>query len=119
MKKLNLEKKVYCYWNLHDDVWSLMQGGKVVGYANTLRLSDVEFRVRPGGRAKVLAKKRKGVHAFAIGYITEMNGEKPEGFERVVTYRPYERGEFFYTDTEEAAKFTDEAYLETKRILTK
>lgn len=119
MNNINLQKKVYCYWNLHDDVWSLTQGGIVVGYAKSVRLTDVEFRVRPGGHAKVLEKKRKNVHAFAIGYIAELDGEKPEGFERVVTYRPYERDDFFFPATGETAKWADEAYLETKRIFTK
>lgn len=62
-------KKTYVYWNLHKLTFSIMQNQKVVGHSNQLYLSDVEFRVREGGRQKVLKDRVKNVHAFVVGRI--------------------------------------------------
>ena len=68
----------YYYWNLHKGRWSEMRKGKVTGRWSSVVLWDVEFRVRPGGHARVLREGRKNVHAFAIGYDSR-TWEEPEG----------------------------------------
>ena len=81
--------KKYFYRNLAKNVWSMVVGGKVAGYHRTVTLVNPEFRVRPGGRNRVLEEKRKNVHAFAIARRV-INGapESLDGFEEV-TYNPY------------------------------
>jgi|ETNmetMinimDraft_26_1059896.scaffolds.fasta_scaffold90658_3 hypothetical protein len=58
--------KSYFYFNLHKRVWSLMVRGRVVSHATDVYARNVEFRVRPAGRARVLREGRKNVHAFAV-----------------------------------------------------
>ena len=95
--------------------WSIraedgLSKGRKVGAANTVTLTGVTTYVRESTRARLVAAKAnpgegKGsqgfreVHAWLIGKVTD--GEVVTGSEREVTYRPFERGEFFYTDTGE------------------
>jgi hypothetical protein len=44
-----------------------MHNGRIVGYAEAVILTDVEFRVRESGRQRVLRERRKNVHAFVVG----------------------------------------------------
>lgn len=57
----------YAYWNLHMEVWSLMEGGRVVDHQERVRLMGCEFRVREGGRQRVLRERgfrRVELHAL-------------------------------------------------------
>ena len=64
--------------------------GLVIGHADELVLKDCEFKVSEAGRRRVLAQKRKNVHAGVLGYVAE-NG--PVGGVRV-SYNPYKAGYF-------------------------
>jgi hypothetical protein len=74
--------------------------------ADYLKLSDVEFRVREGGKQKVRKETRKNVHAFVIGYLEDYcefpcdNIPEPES-NNVITYNPYKYESFVVKDTEE------------------
>ena len=99
-------KKVMCYYDLHRHTFSVTYKGLVVLKADYLRLSDVEFRVRQGGKEKVRKEKSKNVHAFVIGnlvdfcqYPCDEIPEEPTG--NVVTYNPYKYDTFVYRDSEE------------------
>ena len=61
--------KTYVYWNLHKKCFSLMQRGKVVDHRDKVILKNVEFRVREGGRQRVLQEQKKNVHAFVVGLL--------------------------------------------------
>jgi hypothetical protein len=41
-------KKVMIYYNLHKHTFSIIYKGLVVNHSDYVKLSDVEFRVRPG-----------------------------------------------------------------------
>ena len=62
--------KVYVYFNLHNRVFSVLQNGKLLKHSTSITLKNVEFRVRQGGRKRVLSEKRKNVHAFVVGEIS-------------------------------------------------
>ena len=64
-------KKVMCYYDLHRHTFSVTYKGIVMLKADYLRLYDVEFRVRKGGKQKVRDEQRKNVHAFVIGYLDD------------------------------------------------
>ena len=64
-------KKVMVYYNLHKKTFSVQYQGKVVLYADYVKLSNVEFRVREGGKEKVRKEMRKNVHAFVIGTLMD------------------------------------------------
>ena len=101
-----LGKRVMVYYNLHKHTFSVTFDGKVIMHADFVKLSDVEFRVRKGGRDRVRREKSKNVHAFVIGYLEdfcqypcENIPKEPNGI--VVTYKPDVYDSFVYKDTEE------------------
>ena len=95
-----MESPAYFYWNLHKKCWSVMIRGKVEQHAAGAQLLDVEFRVRPGGHARVLREGRKNVHAFAVssrcstvpGEWTDPDTWPGDWYE--VTYNPFKAAHF-------------------------
>ena len=68
--------KVFVYFNLHKKCFSIkaLEGqfkGLVIGHTNSVLLSDVTFRVSQAGRSRVLAEKRKNVHAGVAGHMAD------------------------------------------------
>ena len=103
---LFLGKKVMVYYNLHKHTFSVTYDGKVIMYADYVKLGDVEFRVRKGGKEKVRSEKSKNVHAFVIGklldYCEYHCDELPvTDSNRIVTYNPYKHDSFVYKQSEE------------------
>ena len=103
---LFLGKKVMVYYNLHKHTFSVTYDGKVIMYADYVKLGDVEFRVRKGGKEKVRSEKSKNVHAFVIGklldYCEYPCDELPvTDSNRIVTYNPYKHDSFVYKQSEE------------------
>lgn len=65
--------------------------GLVIGYADSISLIDATFKVSQAGRKRVLEEKRKNVHAFIYGTITDID----LGTLTVpVTYNPYKYSSF-------------------------
>jgi hypothetical protein len=115
-------ERVKVYYNLHLHTFSVVYKTKVVLHADYVKLGDVEFRVRKGGREKVRMDKQKNVHAFVIGDLIDYC-EYPcpklpeETSSKVVTYNPYKYDTFVYKDTEEpvlGAKEVDMINLKNK-----
>jgi hypothetical protein len=99
-------QRVMVYYNLHKHTFSVQKNGLVVLHADYVKLKDVEFRVRQGGKEKVRKEKSKNVHAFVIGdlvdycvYPCDDIPEEPTG--DIVTYNPYKYDTFVYKETEE------------------
>ena len=106
--------RVEAYYNLHKKCLSYRPSGGKVRHADALFLYNVRFAVQPAGREKVLREKRKNVHAFVRGEISDVNqsyetGEMfdltPEDMQRhgfrPITYNPYKYDSFVYADTGE------------------
>ena len=106
LSKNIIGEKVMVYYNLHKHTFSIQKGGLVMAHADYIKLKDVEFRVRPGGRKKVNIEKSKNVHAFVIGTLIDFC-EYPcteiplEPVGEVVTYNPYKHESFVIKDTNE------------------
>ena len=103
---LFMGKKVKVYYNLHKHTFSVTYDEKVIIYADYVKLGDVEFRVRKGGKERVRSEKSKNVHAFVIGkllnYCEYPCGEIPKpSSDKVVTYNPYKNDTFVFKNTEE------------------
>lgn len=108
-KVLNYAKPVYVYRNLRHGrnsppLYSVMQGGKVFLRVHSILLSHCQFIVREAGRQKVLATKRKNVHAFVKGYIVMYEGVANiqlagPTLSTEVRYNPY-HGPYFYTHSD-------------------
>ena len=99
-------QRVKVYYNLHKHTFSVQKNGLVVMLADYVKLENVEFKVRPGGKQKVRQENSKNVHAFVIGdlvdycqYSCDDIPEEPTG--DVVTYNPYKYDSFVYKETEE------------------
>ena len=98
-------KRVMVYYNLHKHTFSITYGGKVIIHADYVKLKDVEFRVREGGKSRVRDERRKNVHAFVIGNLLDYcefpceNIESPKG--TIVTYDPYRYDSFVIKKTGE------------------
>jgi hypothetical protein len=112
---LFLGKKVMVYYNLHKKTFSVSYDNKVIIHADYVKLGDVEFRVRTGGRDRVRSEKQKNVHAFVIGNLLEYceypcdNIPNPPS-NNIITYNPYKNETFVYKEGGEpiyAAKEVD------------
>jgi hypothetical protein len=110
---LFIGKKVMVYYNLHKHTFSVTYDSKVIMYAEYVKLGDVEFRVRQGGKEKVRSEKSKNVHAFVIGklldYCEYPCDEMPTpSSDKVVTYNPYKHDTFVFKNTEEPVYYAQE-----------
>lgn len=120
--------KVDIYRNLHKNCWSVrsrepsQKYGLVIGHATRIGLKDAKFVVSQAGRNRVLKDKRKNVHAVVRGYLIYSNYKGSTNKEwlnrpfdmwfnyqaraenntmKRITYNPYKKSTFFWTDTEE------------------
>ena len=107
------KKRVQVYYNLHKKCWSVRQSGRVVKHTDNVMLRDVRFLVGKSGREKVLREQRKNVHAYASGYVCQVE-DLPRIPERtaLVTYNPYKNETFVYADNGKACLTADYAELE-------
>ncbi len=103
--------RVEVYRNLHKDCYSVraLNGenkGKVIDYVQSITLKNAKFVVQPAGRKRVLQEKRKNVHAFVRGHITNepFKGGTP------VLYDPY------LTDTFVFKNFDNKTVTEAQQV---
>ena len=106
LDSLFIGKKVMVYYNLHKHTFSVTYDSKVIMYADYVKLGDVEFRVRKGGKERVRSEKSKNVHAFVIGKLLDYCEYPCEDMpssssDKVVTYNPYKHDTFVFKNTEE------------------
>ena len=95
--------RVQVYWNLHKDCYSVVscKTGLLIQHTNgPIYLRDATFVVQPAGRERVLREKRKNVHAYVRGTLSE-GDTLPTG--NRVRYNPY-RDEHWRLDNGEEVK---------------
>ena len=66
--------RVDVYWHTSKRLYSVRHKGKVIAHMRTIELTDVDWIVQPGGRARAQREGRKNAHAFARG---QWDGAKP------------------------------------------
>ena len=91
--------RVRVYWNLHKKCWSVQccKSNKVVLHANELTLTKCNFVVRKAGQKRVREERRKNVHAFVVGEITEAHPYRmPDNWR--VSYNPFKNDTFMQGD---------------------
>ena len=106
--------KVFVYFNLHKKCFSIkaLEGqfkGLVIGHTNSVLLSDVSFKVSQAGRSRVLAEKRKNVHAgvcgtWEDGIYDHVTVERSSLLGQAVAYNPYKYDSFVVRSTEQPIK---------------
>ena len=98
---LDPQKPCRAYRNLHAGLWSVKQG-VVRFHTKCIFLKNVTFPVNEKVRQRVIANKRKEVHAFVMGFLTEV--EDTPLFNayckdiQEVTYDPYKNETFVCKD---------------------
>ena len=89
----------YIYRNLHKNTFSVRYKGKVIEHADCIIAHDVQFRVSETVRQRVLAEKKKYVHAYVVcDRYTVMDNSWQQvcnGDNQVeVSYNPYKQSTF-------------------------
>jgi hypothetical protein len=92
--------KYYIYWNLHKDCYSVRYRGKVIAHLKGATGIKAEFKVSEAGRQRVLAEKRKNVHAF-VACESFIAHDGIYGVGEPVTYNPYKYQTFVNRVSEE------------------
>lgn len=77
---------VYRCLNRKGHVYSLRQGGYVVGHVENITLKDVKFIVNQSGKQRAIQTKSRNVHAFIRGMV-EMEPKTTNGIN--VFYNPF------------------------------
>lgn len=90
-------QKVRVYFNLHNRLFSIMHGGRVVAHVPEVKLMNVKFKVSEAGRQRVLQNQRKNVHAFVEGTFDHLPKGDHELLPEGVTYNPYKYETFIRT----------------------
>ena len=94
--------KVDVYYNLHKKIFSVRYKGIVILHSDDVFIKDAEFVVQPAGRAKVLTERKKNVHAFVRGTLSNIqNSEDYFSMPDQATYNPYKYSTFVNKETEE------------------
>lgn len=93
-------RKVFVYYNLHKHKWSIRceKTKLVIGYTDTIVLSNCKYKVSKKGRERVLKEQRKNVHAGIQGTILGFYNITDLDTFQSVTYNPYKYESFVYGD---------------------
>lgn len=99
--------RVFVYFNLHKKVWSIkaLEGenkGRVIAHRTLVTLENCELKVSQAGRKRVIAERRKNVHAGVVGEWHD--AELPIFPGRMVTYNPYKYETFVDRETLQPVK---------------
>jgi hypothetical protein len=82
-------------------LYSIQHRGKVIDRRSRVMLTNASFVVNEKGRQRVLAEKRKNVHAFVVGELVDDKGawgqdENGKDLPAKLTYNPYVAGTFMW-----------------------
>jgi hypothetical protein len=101
---MQIGQRVKAYRNLNNGKIAIQNlEGKVIGYCDTLLLSDCTTKVGKGTSATIkrkletIGKKDRNVHAFIIGTIVAINEPIDESKGSNVSYNPFFADYFYYS----------------------
>ena len=86
------------YFNLHKLIWSIRHRGKVIQHTESVLMRNCVFHVSESGRQKVLADRRRRVHAWVKGELVDTDLPNP-GLSTQVSYNPYKGPHFYNYET--------------------
>ena len=109
--KIDPNKKIEVYFNLHKKTWSVRQSGRVVGHTDYIQVKDAQYVVSQKGNERVRREKKKNVHAFVRGYVESRLPVFPSKM-RFVTYNPYKNSSFVVRNTNDTICSSPFAALE-------
>ena len=102
-RKIDINKQVLIYKNLHNGLFSVKQNGLVVAHVESVVLKYGFFDVNQAGRKRVIKEKKKNVHAYVKGFVVSVNTVWKTEQKRLVTYNPYINEHFIFRDSLERA----------------
>lgn len=115
--------KVFIYWNLHKNCWSIKntKTNKVIAHADQVSVKNVTFKVSEAGRQRVLKEKRKNVHAGVAGELVSYvarGGQRASKLPnlKAVSYNPYRGPSFYLKASEKPIKTSSGALLDRKMV---
>ena len=109
--KIDPLKKIEVYFNLHKKTWSVRQSGRVVGHTDYIQVKNPQYVVSQKGNERVRREKKKNVHAFVRGYVTESLPYMPNR-QKFVSYNPYKNNSFVIRNTDDSICSSPYASLE-------
>lgn len=115
-RKINSKNRVRVYRNLHKDgyVYSIRQHGLIVGHTSELNLKNCRFIVNQFGRNKVIKEKRKNVHAYIEGLIS--NKVNNNCVLSLVSYNPYKNNQFVCVESGNSVLEADFVLIKNDKI---
>jgi len=109
--KIDPNKKIEVYFNLHKKTWSVRQSGRVVGHTDSIQVKNPQYVVSQKGNERVRREQKKNVHAFVRGYVIEGLPYIPKG-QKMITYNPYKHTSFMIRNTNDTICSSPFAALE-------
>lgn len=113
-----IREQWFVYRNLHKKTYSLRSQGIVRAHADWVMLTDVTFKVSEVGRQKVIATRRKNVHAGCLGVqvstdVNEIAANLLLQEKNLVQvwYNPYQTVTFVRKDTGEKCIGADRVFV--------
>jgi hypothetical protein len=109
--------KVFIYRNLRKKCYSVkaLEGpnkGRVIAHANTLTLTDCQFKVSPSGRERVRRTGHKTVHAGVVGqWDGGIDTAMPSECKRTLYYNPHKVDTFVHYLTYQPIAAAPKVYL--------
>ena len=112
-------QKIEVYRNLNKEgvTYSIRQGGRVVAHATELSLRDVEFHVQPAGQKRVRKTKRKNVHAWVTGFLTDYAKARVGKKMTRIVYDPYRFKHFVNAKTKRPVHKAKTAVLYSQGVI--
>lgn len=105
--------KSFIYRNLRTKTWSLRSSkGRVVGHPTEVWIHRPQFVVSETVRQKVIAEKRKQVHAGVRG-VTTVAQESLLPFMVEVTYNPYKYSSFVVASDQTPIKSASLVFMDS------
>ena len=99
--KIDPNRKVDVYFNLHKKTWSVRQAGKVVGHTDQIHIKNAQYVVSQKGNERVRREKKKNVHAFVRGYVDKLPYMMADDI-KLVSYNPYKNSSFVVRNTNDS-----------------
>jgi hypothetical protein len=118
-RKLEVGQKVKVYLNLNMMGRFSIQDhktGLVVGYANSVLLKDVQFRISKSGQERARRERRRNVHAVAVGIFLAADQERPEELRRTGYYNPFRVDTFVDEETQKPIHEAELLFCHNKRV---
>jgi hypothetical protein len=114
---------VHVYRNLNrNDSFSIRskETGLVVGYCNNVQLKDATFHVSEKGRATVLKKRVRNVHAYVLGRLVLVDVDDVDVSGQIsVYYNPFKTDAFIVEGTIQKVTHANYATVINDRVYIK